>query len=118
MRLIMAADEDPAPCLIVIGIVMAVFDVIIIESGYLVYVGGFLIFLGIVAAIATNNQRQKAARTTIVQNQTVIQPQPVVQAPPQEVRAPSPPPEVHKFCPYCGKSTTGQFCPECGQEID
>ncbi len=109
------ADEDPAPCLIVIGIVMAVFDYVIIESGYLVYVGGFLIFLGIIAAIASNNQRQKAARTNIVQPQP---PQPVVQAPPQEFRLPTPPPEVHKFCPYCGKSTTGQFCPECGQEID
>lgn len=115
----MAADEDPAPCLIVIGIVMAVFDVIIIESGYLVYVGGFLIFLGIVAAIATNNQRQKAARTTFVQPQPAQPAQPVFQPPPpQEVATPPTPPEVHKFCPYCGKSTTGQFCPECGQEID
>ena len=115
------ADEDPAPCLIVIGIVMVVFDYIIIESGYLIYVGGFLIFLGVVVAIATNNQKQKAARTNIVQPQPSQSPQPiqqVVQPPPQEFRSPSPPPEVHKFCPFCGKSTTGQFCPECGQEID
>ena len=118
MNLIMA-DEEAAPCLIVIGIVMAVADVIIIESGYLVYVGGFFIFLGIIIAIATNSQRQRAATTKPIQTQPAQPAQPVVQAPPQEVIIPSPsPPEAHKFCPYCGKSTTGQFCPECGQEID
>jgi len=110
------ADEEAAPCLIVIGIVMAVFDVIIIESGYLVYVGGFFIFIGIIMAIATANKAQRGTPTRTVQPQP---PQQVVQQPPQEVRIPSPPPpEVHKFCPFCGKKTASKFCPECGQEIN
>jgi len=110
------ADEEPGPCLIVIGIVMAVFDVIIIESGYLVYVGGFLIFLGIMIAITTNNARQKTIKTRTIQPQPTQQ---VVQEPLQQVRMPSPPPpEVHKFCPFCGTKTASKFCPECGQEID
>ena len=109
------ANEEPAPCLIFLGIVMIVFDFIIINSTYLMYLGGFFIFLGIVFAVITNKRTQKTMTTGIVQSQTEQQ---IVQIPLQNVEKFEQLPELHKFCPYCGKNTTSEICPECGKNID
>ena len=117
------ANDDPAPCFIVMGIVMIVFDIMIIESEYLVYIGGFFVFLGIVSAIVTENQKQKTLRTSPVQSQPTQQevqkpPQNIIAPPPALEFVPEPVPESHKFCPYCGKNTNLKVCPDCGKEID
>ncbi len=31
---------------------------------------------------------------------------------------PSSPPEIHRFCPYCGNNTSLDICLVCGKEID
>ena len=117
------ADEEPAPCLIVVGIVMVVFDIIVIESTVLTYVGGFMVFLGIVIAIFTEQLKQKSASaraTRSQQNQQVVQtpPQYQPQISPQNVEITPPPPQLHRFCPYCGTSTNLEICPDCGEKID
>ena len=109
------ANEEPAPCFIFLGIVMIVFDLIIINTTYLMYLGGIFIFLGIVFAIITNNRTQQIMTTGVVQSQTEQQ---LVQIPLRNVEKFVNPPELHKFCPYCGKNTTSEICPECGQKID
>lgn len=108
-------NEDPAPCFIVIGIVLIVFDIIMIESTYLMYLGGFFIFLGIIAGITTAKKTQKIMTTEIVHSQDEQQ---TVQYFPQSVEAFEETLAVHKFCPYCGKNTISEICPECGKNID
>ena len=108
-------NEEPGPCFIVIGIVIIVFDIIIIESTYLIYFGGLFIFLGIIAAITTAKKTQKATTTEVVYHQEEQQ---IVQISPQNVQVLKEPPAVHKFCPHCGKNTTSEICSECGKKID
>lgn len=108
-------NEDPAPCFIVIGIVLIVFDVIMIESTYLIYLGGFFIFLGIIAAITTNKKTQKTITTGIAHSHEEQQ---TVQYFPQNVEVYEEIPAVHKFCPHCGRNATSEICPECGKKID
>ena len=108
-------NEEPGPCFIVIGIIVIVFDIIIIESTYLMYFGGFFIFLGIIAAITTSKKTQKVMTTGVVHAHKEQQ---TVQYVPQNVQAYAEPPAVHKFCPHCGKSTTSEICSECGKKID
>lgn len=108
-------NEEPGPCFIVIGIVIIVFDVIIIESTYLMYLGGFFIFLGIIAAITSSKKTQKTMTTGVAQPHEEQQ---TVQSSPQNVQVFEAPPAVPKFCPHCGKKTTSEICPECGKKID
>jgi len=108
-------NEEPGPCFIVIGIVIIVFDIIIIESTYLMYFGGFFIFLGIIAAITSAKKTQKTMTTGVVHSHEEQQ---TVQFSPQNVKVFEEPPAVPKFCPHCGKNTTSEICPECGKKID
>ena len=108
-------NEEPGPCFIVIGIIIIVFDIIIIESTYLMYFGGFFIFLGIIAAITTSKKTQKVMTTGVVHAHKEQQ---TVQYVPQNVQVYAEPPAVHKFCPHGGKSTTSEICSQCGKKID
>jgi len=114
------AQEESAPCFIVIGILMIVFDIFIIESTYIAVFGGVFLFLGIIIAIVENNKKQQALRGKTSQSQ--IQPPPPQQAPripvQYDVITVKEPPIQHKFCPYCGKETSSEICPDCGKEID
>ncbi|MBN1802256.1 MAG: hypothetical protein JW891_12160 [Candidatus Lokiarchaeota archaeon] len=110
---------------------MIVFDVIIINSEFIIYIGGVFVFLGIVSAMATNNKRQplktqnaSSQQQIQAQDQSFIQPlsrsvQQVIYPKTEEKINPI----VHQnklydFCPYCGNRTLLDTCPECGQEID
>ncbi|MFX1313171.1 MAG: hypothetical protein ACFFHD_11245 [Promethearchaeota archaeon] len=108
-------NEEPGPCFVFLGIVMIVFDFIIINSTFLMYFGGFFIFLGIIFAIIENKKTQKKITTNIVQSQTEQQ---LVQIKHQNLIKFEQSPESHEFCPYCGKNTISEICPECGQKID
>jgi len=119
------AQEDPAPCFIVIGLVMVVFDIIIIESTYLAVFGGVLLFLGILIAVIENNKKQQAMKRGSIQQQIQPQYQIPPQTPTQIPEIPiqteiivQQPPRKHQFCPYCGKDTSLEICPDCGKEID
>jgi len=115
------AQEDPAPCFIVIGIVMVVFDIIIIESTYLAVFGGVLLFLGILIAVIENNKKQQAMNKGNIQQQIQTQYQTPPQTPEVSIKTEltvQQPPRKHQFCPYCGKETSLEICPDCGKEID
>lgn len=124
MILIMA-QEDPAPCFIVIGIVMFVFDLVIIESTYLMVLGGFFVFLGIMFSITMNNRKQKSMASGGVQAQPQqhvaqqqVELQEITQEPIQDFRRIEELPQQHIYCPYCGRETTADTCPDCGKQID
>lgn len=108
-------NKDPAPCFIVIGIVIIVFDLIIIESSYLIYLGGFFIFLGIIAGVTTVKKTQKTITTNPVQSHIEQQ---SVQYVPQNIEKIEETHLSHKFCPYCGNNTTSEICSACGKKID
>lgn len=108
-------NEDPGPCFIVLGIVAIVFDIVMLESTYLIFLGGCFIVIGIIASIASTKKTQKTIIAGKVQSHEQQQ---TVQLSPQKVHVFEEPPKVHKFCPHCGKNTTSVICPECGKKID
>ena len=111
-------QQESAPCFIVVGIVMIVFDIILIESTYMAVFGGFFLFLGILIAIIENNAKQKALRGKTNQPHSTAPQQQHPTLPIQNVPIVKESPRQHKFCPYCGRETSLEICPDCGKDVD
>ncbi|MFX1363305.1 MAG: hypothetical protein ACFFCE_16680 [Promethearchaeota archaeon] len=112
----MTNNEDPGACIVVIGIVMAVGDWILFNTGFLIFVGVFIVIIG----IATSSNFKKKVSSTVshpqmnyTQNNTQI-----IETVSQDITPVQSIMEKHIFCSYCGLKTSLNTCPACGREID
>ncbi|MFX1339848.1 MAG: hypothetical protein ACFFDK_14645 [Promethearchaeota archaeon] len=111
------ANNDQAPCFIVIGIVIIVMTLIIWWSPFFLIIGVGFIFGGICLA------QQKVKRTGYANQTPSYQAQPVIQQSAPVAAATVPPqpviePERAKFCPHCGSPASDNFCSSCGSKIE
>ncbi|MFW9988159.1 MAG: hypothetical protein ACFFC3_05845 [Candidatus Odinarchaeota archaeon] len=112
----MTKNEDPGACIVVIGIVMAVGDWIVFNTGFLIFVGVFIVIIG----IATSSSFKKKVsspvshpQTNYTQNNTQL-----IEKVPQDITPVQNFRKKHTFCSYCGLKTSSDICPACGREID
>ncbi len=111
----MPENKEPGSSFVVMGIIATVIDFIILNNTYQLFIGLFLVFMGIVLIIAMSI---KGYRTRISKNNiSPLKPR-LSQEIPQKVKKTLNVPKNHKFYPYYGINTNLDIYPECGKEAN